>query len=229
MISEPSDCNVYAVRCGPTWVVIDSGAGLDPIPIAANLGAAGIGIGDVAEILLTHAHFDHSGNASWLSDRLGAALTAPSTSADALETADEESIHLPMFRRLGFYPAAARMRPARVSRRVAEGDAWAVGDATLRVVATPGHSRDSVSYLVETPDGLLAFVGDLVFEGGRVLLSPLPECDPFALGRSIRELAGWPIVGLYPGHGASCPVDGLGPIREALGPLDRMVVPPNLL
>ena len=42
------------------------------------------------------------------------------------------------------------------------------GGLTVRAVPTPGHTLGSVSYLIERPEGLLAFTGDLIYSPGRV-------------------------------------------------------------
>ena len=104
---------------------------------------------------------------------------------------------------LVLYPPDARWHPCRVTRRVRGGDSWHVGGVAVRVVETPGHSADGVTYLFDTPDGLIAFPSDTVFAGGRVLVSVTPDCHPAALDRSLRLLAELPIAGLDPGHGES--------------------------
>ncbi len=62
----------------------------------------------------------------------------------------------------GHMAGAANERPVRHSftpaGAVKEGDAI----CGLRALATPGHGKHAVSYLLDTPDGVVAFCGDLV-------------------------------------------------------------------
>lgn len=225
-LSHPADGNVWAVDAGDGVLLVDAGTGLDPDRLAGNLRAVGVGPGDVRGLLLTHAHLDHSGGAAWFHREWGVPVTAPARSAAALEAGDEDRIGLPLCRRLGLYPADARWRPCPVARRAADGDAWAAGDLRVWAVETPGHSADSVTYVVDAPEGRLAFTGDAVFAGGIVLMSTVPDCSPAAQADSLRRLAGLGLDRLYPGHGPAAP--GTDP-RLAVPYLDRLLLPPNLL
>ncbi len=66
---------------------------------------------------------------------------------------------------------------------VSDGDAIEIGGIKLRVVHTPGHSRDSICLIL---DGQLVFTGDTLFVGacGRV---DLPGSDPREMYRSLLE------------------------------------------
>jgi glyoxylase-like metal-dependent hydrolase (beta-lactamase superfamily II) len=71
----------------------------------------------------------------------------------------------------------------------ADGERLAVGELTVRVLATPGHTPDSVSYLV----GDALFVGDTLFmpDGGTARCD-FPGGDARTLYRSIRRLLDLP-------------------------------------
>src|SRR5690606_41960456 len=70
-------------------------------------------------------------------------------------------------------------------RLSAAGDEFAIGELRARVVATPGHTDDSLTYVV----GDAAFVGDTVFapETGTAR-ADFPGGDAGNLYRSIRRL-----------------------------------------
>jgi glyoxylase-like metal-dependent hydrolase (beta-lactamase superfamily II) len=70
-------------------------------------------------------------------------------------------------------------------RLFADGDTFEIGDLEARVIATPGHTDDSLTYLV----GDAAFVGDTVFapETGTAR-ADFPGGDARKLYRSIRTL-----------------------------------------
>lgn len=70
----------------------------------------------------------------------------------------------------------------------AETSLLALGNMQLQRLATPGHSRDSVSYLLRAQNRpLAAFVGDLILPGGFGRLD-LADAEPTAFVSSIRLL-----------------------------------------
>ncbi|MHC4695009.1 MAG: hydroxyacylglutathione hydrolase [Planctomycetota bacterium] len=74
------------------------------------------------------------------------------------------------------------------------------GNVNVQVIATPGHTRDSVCYYVQPTEehsGLL-FTGDTMFVGG--CGRPI-ECDARTLWQSLQKLAALPNDTLvFPGH-----------------------------
>ncbi|MET9023846.1 MBL fold metallo-hydrolase [Actinopolymorpha sp. NPDC004070] len=106
---------------------------------------------------------------------------------------------------------------------LADGDVLTVGDLALRVVATPGHTSDSVSFLLpalgqaadpESPAVLLT--GDTVLgRGTTVVAHPDGALGPYLASlRRLRDLvAQVPVRQLLPGHGP--------PVDDPLGVLDH--------
>jgi glyoxylase-like metal-dependent hydrolase (beta-lactamase superfamily II) len=81
---------------------------------------------------------------------------------------------------------------------VKDGDVITIGSIKLRVVHTPGHSKDSMCLVL---DGQFVFTGDTLFVGncGRV---DLPGSDPKEMYRSLLERVGRldEKLVVYPGH-----------------------------
>jgi len=81
---------------------------------------------------------------------------------------------------------------------VSDGDLIEIGSVKLRVLHTPGHSKDSICLVL---DGQLIFTGDTLFVGncGR---TDLPGSDPAEMYHSLFERLGKLDDGLvvYPGH-----------------------------
>jgi glyoxylase-like metal-dependent hydrolase (beta-lactamase superfamily II)/rhodanese-related sulfurtransferase len=90
---------------------------------------------------------------------------------------------------------------------VADGDELAVGSLTVRVVATPGHTHNHVSYLVSSGDEQAVFSGGSLLYGsvGRTDLVDPADTDQLthAQYRSVRRLATQASdqAVLYPTHG----------------------------
>ena len=223
------DCNVYAIRCGDEYLLIDAGVGRETERLAENLCADGISQEKVRRLLLTHYHLDHAGGARWFRDHCAVEIGACTDTAAALETGDEEAISLAAAKRAGVYPDDFRLEPCKVDHVVRGGEILSTGDATIEVLRTPGHSRDMVSYLVRKPDRLLLFSGDTIFHGGKILLSDIYDCDVPAYCRSLRSLAAYEIDALFPGHMMWVVRDAHLHLKKAMEYLDRLLLPPNLI
>lgn len=136
----------------------------------------------VTQILLTHGHRDHSAGARRLAELTG----APVRAADPAQRLGDEGL--------------------------AEGDVVTAGGGELRVVATPGHSADSVSLLLVADGALLT--GDTVLgRGTTVIASDGRLGDYLRTLRRLRDLvAADGLTVLLPGHG---PV-----VRDPAGTVD---------
>ena len=92
---------------------------------------------------------------------------------------------------------------------VSDGDVIEVGAVSLRVLYTPGHSKDSICLLL---DGQLIFTGDTLFVGncGR---TDLPGSDPAEMYSSLFERLAKldDKLVVYPGHNyGSTPTSTIG-------------------
>jgi glyoxylase-like metal-dependent hydrolase (beta-lactamase superfamily II) len=126
----------------------------------------------VQGVLLTHGHLDHSEGARTFADRVGCGVRA----LDPNHVYGEEGLH--------------------------DGDVVEVDGLEIRVLATPGHSSDSLCFVVEQDKALLT--GDTVLgRGTTVVAHPDGELGAY-LGslRRLRDLADAAEVDtIWPGHG----------------------------
>ncbi len=198
--THPNDCNVYAVDCGGVYLLVDAGVGIQPEVLLRNLEEDGVRPMQIGGLLFTHAHLDHSGGTSWLHKHLRVPVTASIETAKAIESADEDAISLTAAKRAGVYPDDVHLFACEVENQLRGGEVWTVSDSRIEAIRTPGHSHDMLTYLVWRPEGLLAFSGDTVFAGGKILISDVYDCSPPDYANSLRCLAGYPIDGLFPGH-----------------------------
>ena len=147
-----------------------------------------MGIERLDYILLTHGHHDHILGLQKLQDAFGGKIVMHE-SETAFLTDDSLSLRHPLF------GSSARM-PA-VDLTVRDGDEIPFADGAIRVLHTPGHTRGSVCYLLDT----FLFAGDTLFceSVGR---TDLPTGITQQLLQSVRRLAA--LDGDYtvlPGHG----------------------------
>ncbi|HEY0812137.1 MAG TPA: MBL fold metallo-hydrolase [Pseudonocardia sp.] len=125
--------------------------------------------GPVALVLLTHRHHDHAGGARRFAELTGAPVRA--------------------------------LDPSLVlgSEALGDGEVVAAAGVELRVVATPGHTSDSLSLLVEADRAVLT--GDTVLgRGTTVIAHPDGALGPYL--ESLRRLADLaPGTAVLTGHG----------------------------
>ena len=228
-LTHGNDCNAYAVRCGGDYLLIDSGVGVNTETVVREMERDGIVSGKVDSLLVTHGHLDHSGGAYFFHREFKVPVIASCETATALEQGDEEAISLAAAKRAGIYQPDFCLNSCPIAKRLSGGERWAIGDCRITTLRTPGHSRDMMTYLVQAPDELLAFSGDTVFHGGKILISDTWDCEPAAYANSLRSLATYPIDGLYPGHGIWSIREGCKQIRQSLDYVNRLLLPPNLL
>ena len=171
-----------------TWVLREPGARrsvvVDPGPsILTHLDAVAERAGEVAVVLLTHHHLHHSEAAREFAERMGCGVRA-----------------LDPAYRLG-------------SEGLGEGDVVAVDGLEVHVVATPGHTADSLSFLLPAEAAVLT--GDTVLGRGTTVVAH-PDGKLGAYLSSLQRLhalaAAHEIESVWPGHG---PVIG-----DALATLD---------
>lgn len=171
------NANMMTLDGTNTWVLRAPGSSqsvvIDPgPPDESHLSALAEAGGSVAAVLLTHHHLDHSEAAKDFATRMGCGVRA-----------------LDPALRLG-------------SEGLGEGDVVAVGDLELHVVATPGHTADSLSFVLPAEGAVLT--GDTVLGRGTTVVAH-PDgslgayLDSLDRLRDLCEAQG--IDTVWPGHG----------------------------
>lgn len=223
------DCSVYLLQGGAEYALIDAGGGLEPRRILANMKAAGAAMEQVKWLLLTHAHADHSAGARFFHDEYGLRVICPAEAAPWVESGDEEANSLNVARAAGVYPADFPCPSCPVARAVREGDTVQVGDVTLKVLDTPGHSRGHASYLFEEKGKAALFSGDVVFAGGRIVLQNTWDCSIQDYSASMAKLHALRINTLYPGHGPHLCEEAYRDIESAHAIFRSLAIPPSFI
>lgn len=172
--------NTWVVRAaaGARSVVVDPGP-LDDAHLAAVAEAAG----DVAVVLLSHGHADHSAGARAFAERAGCGVRAVDPAYQWLATG------------------------------LRDGDTVTMDGLDLHVLVTPGHTADSVCFVLPSQSAVLS--GDTVLGRGTSVVAH-PDGELGAYLRSLRTLRDLARSGRFqrilPGHGPE--------IRDALPVLE---------
>lgn len=152
-------------------------------------------------ILETHAHADHLSAGAYLHDALGAPLAIGRGIVDV-------QAHFKTLFGLGEEFVADGSQFDRLLR---DGDTVSIGKFELRVLETPGHTSDSLTFVV----GDAAFIGDTMFspEGGTAR-TDFPGGDAARLYQSIRRILGLaPETRLFLCHDYAR--EGHAPVRQS--------------
>jgi glyoxylase-like metal-dependent hydrolase (beta-lactamase superfamily II) len=130
-------------------------------------------------ILETHAHADHVSACGWLRERTGAKVGAGRGIVEVQKT----------FKRLLELGDDFPVDGSPFDRLFDDGEVFEIGALEVRVIATPGHTSDSVTYLA----GDAAFVGDTLFApSAGTARCDFPGGDAATLHRSIMRLYALP-------------------------------------
>ncbi len=145
--------NVYFVgTCGITSLLVTSDAGhvlidtaeAEAVPqILANIRRLGFKPMDIKWLLASHVHFDHVGGHAALQAATGARIAALPDQARELELGEPMSDD-PQ------HGLIKGITPVKVDRRLADGVVWSVGSNRFTAYATPGHTRGSTSWAIQT-------------------------------------------------------------------------------
>ncbi len=181
----PMDANCYIIGCEETGIgaVVDPGA--EGRRILSRLENHGL---KCRYIILTHGHIDHVGSLNEVHQATGAEVLIHKEDAGML-TSPAQNLSLFMGSMLKFKAA---------DRLLQDGDKIQVGNVTLEVIHTPGHTPGSICLKV----GNDLITGDTLFAGS-VGRSDFPGGSHTVLINSIKtKLLSFPDeTKVYPGHG----------------------------
>jgi hydroxyacylglutathione hydrolase len=158
---------------------------------------------DIDLILLTHAHPDHVESVRSFFN---------SQTLIALHEAELEFVK----RLAPHYGTAMGVADFEPQILLREGE-LRVGDITLQIIGTPGHSPGSIC--IYWPQERALVTGEVIFYQG-IGRTDLPGGDGNALKESIRRLSRLEVEHLLPGHGEA--VSGAALVKSNFSEVERM-------
>ena len=193
----------FAQNCSIIWcdetmegALVDPGG--DPEKLLAQVEKLGI---KLTKMLLTHGHLDHAGGAADIKAKLGLPIIGPQK---------EDKFWLDQIEDQAAQYGMTGLKCCEPDQWLDDGDSVDVGNVTLEVYHTPGHTPGHVILFDRTHR--VAFVGDVLFKGS-VGRTDFPRGDTQTLLNAIQQKL-WPLgddVTFVPGHG---PLSTFGAERQ---------------
>jgi len=191
LVVGPLGTNCYIVwdRSTRTTAIIDPGGDAAKIRQVVSYNDL-----KPASILLTHGHPDHCFAAGYIAREYGAEIYMHEADIDQVE---QGLVPLELVYDVSSF---VELSPLKLLN---DGDILSLGDSSISVVHTPGHSPGGVCFVTDA--GL--FCGDTIFAGS-IGRTDFPGGDHDQLIASIRTklLCRPDETPLYPGHGPSTTV-----------------------
>jgi glyoxylase-like metal-dependent hydrolase (beta-lactamase superfamily II) len=163
---------VYSVgRCGPEhayvgdiWLIktteggilVDTGGVSAQATTRERIRAAGVDPEDIRYLLLSHSHGDHAG-AAYLWRAAGAKVVAPASAAFSVTGV------MPTWSDYNLWVPCPIDEPLPLTRAGDEAEITLCG-VKIRAIFVPGHSPDSVVYVMELNGRRVIFTGDIGFD-----------------------------------------------------------------
>jgi hydroxyacylglutathione hydrolase len=206
--SATGDCNVYLLDGGGALALIDTGGGLGAKDILGNVKRMGFSPNKITVAFNTHSHFDHIGGNSEIRRATGCKIAAHEADRRSIEELDELSLY-GMAEERGI-----KFKADKVDVALRDGETYQVGDVSLKVVHTPGHTPGCISLLLKEKDSKIGvFCGDIAGASGRLGYINGPGFDLADWKMSIKRLIELKPDRLYPGHNTFLVGDALDHLR----------------
>ncbi len=200
--------NIYLIDGGTEFALIDVGFLDELSDVLELIRQMNFSLSACKYILATHADADHTQGLSRARELLKCKVAAHPKSVAPLEDGDEiltyaridaQKIHIPMPR-------------CKVDFTIDEGDVLTIGDKTLEVWSTPGHTAGQLSFRM----GELLFSGDNIFRDGCVgVIDAHHGSNLVEFIASLKRIRDCDATYLLPSH---------GPIfRKDVAPLDATI------
>jgi len=155
-------------------VLIDACYPDDGSVISQNIRTLGIDPKDIRYLLISHAHTDHLGGASYLSDQTGACVCIGKRDVHAAEHGSKIQKGL-----IGF-------TPFNIDKALSEGDCINVGQISIQVYDTPGHTPGCCSFGFEVEDRGKRYKG-MLFGGAGVNVFQKENLKRNVYGGTIKD------------------------------------------
>jgi len=152
--TSSEDAAIYLIHMDGHAAIVDAGCGGSPDRLLQNIRSCKVSLKNIAYLLLTHCHFDHTGGAAELKKRLGLKVVAHELEARYLEDGDQNVTAA------SWYGASLQPFSIDIKLRKPE-ETIRLGQHDIVATHVPGHSPGSVVYRVMSEGQVVLFGQDV--------------------------------------------------------------------
>lgn len=151
--------NIFFIKKENGYIMVDTGMNSKAVDSAFR--GTGISPDLVSHIIITHGHQDHYGGAAHARELTGASVIAHESALEAMRSGTSEKLisHSMTGRIISFLMPKQKVRPVEADIIIQDEFSLQDGDHAIRILHTPGHSKGSVSIVLESGE---IFCGDLL-------------------------------------------------------------------
>ncbi len=135
--------SAWAIRTSDGVILIDTLNNSDEARdyIETGLQSLGIDPSEIKKVIISHAHGDHYGGAVYLKEKYGAAIIMSDT--------DWKELEKPTLQ----FDSPLWGRPPVRDVTVRDGDVVTLGDTSVKIVVTPGHTPGTIATIIPVKSG----------------------------------------------------------------------------
>jgi hydroxyacylglutathione hydrolase len=231
-ISAALDCHIYLLKESEEYLILDAGAGKfdsDSDTLLKNIEHENISLKSKFSLFLTHAHSDHSGGSAALKNKLGCEIYANAITKGIVSRGDESELGLDVSKRSGYYGDDYKFKTFTVDNILQDGSIINIGKMKISCILIPGHSPDSMCFLIEKNEKKLLFTGDVISHGGKMVLLNCSGFDLKDYRENIVKLKNLAADMLFPGHGVFTLSGAQSHVDSLIGAFDKLLINGSLI
>ena len=203
------EVNCYLIKTNIGFILIDTGLPKKRSLLLRELESVGCISSNLNLIIITHGHFDHNGNTSFISKKYGSKIAMHLGDLGMAESGDMfinmKGIKISLIRGLLPFIGMDRYDSFKPDLILENNSELSIFGLESKVIHLPGHSKGSIGIL--TVDGDF-FCGDLFVNNKRPEKNTLID-NQVEYDESISKMFNLKIRYIYPGHGKPFKIDEL--------------------
>jgi len=201
-----TDTNSYLIKTNKGFILIDTGYSTNRKELEKQLEDAGCNPRNLKLILITHGHFDHTGNCAFLREKYGAQIAMHKGDLKMVETGDmfyNKNIIMRTLGKIMFFLMRGTFEKFTPDILIEDEQSLTPYGLEDEIIHIPGHSKGSIGILTTNND---LICGDLLTNIKKPQKNSLTEKQE-EIDASVEKITSLEIDTVYPGHGKPFPME----------------------